>query len=352
MKMKINNLWKKIFIASLGILAIAALVFACLLANIYYDRYHQVTYWESQPRHVSPNILLVYGYHGMNGFEQLKDIRTGKYTTPELNHVFLNEYNEEDSLVVFRTHDRLRGYLNVNTGKIIIPARFDRAWNFSEGIAGVLIDGVVSFIKEDGKPAFEQTFPIYYDDNFDEIAFQFHNGLCVMRTMNGKWGMINTKGEWAVEPIYSTISAPRNGFRIVCDSDKYGLVTIDGQPALPLVYDRIRLASASKGFVLEKDGIAKEVDADLNVTIPFVYDRLCVLESCHDQTYEEERVPKYWRYDVGYGSGVIDSDGNVIIPAKYYMVRIVNDHLFEVEITCGGERILINAQGQYAGKSK
>ena len=63
-------------------------------------------------------------------------------------------------------------------------------------------------------------------------------------------------------------------------------------------------------------------------------------------------VPKYWRYDVGTGSGVIDNEGNVIVPAKYYMVRIVDDTLFEVEVTCGGDRILFNNKGHYVGKSK
>lgn len=359
METKITNPWKKVLIASLAVIAVAVFVFVCLLASIWYEKNHRTAYWETQPRHISPNIVMVYGYHGHNGFVQLKDIRTGQYTTPELNHVFVNEYNQEDSLVVFRTHDRLRGYLNANTGKIIIPARFDRAWNFSEGIAGVLTDGVVSFVNEDGKPAFEQTFPIYYDDNFDEIAFQFHNGLCVMRTMDGKWGMINTKGEWAVEPIYNFISAPQNGFRIVYDGDKYGLLNIDGQLALPVEYDDIRFYSVQGGIRLVKDGFAKVVDHNLNTIVPFVHDGLHLLSYVDDyrsDIYNDENAakpiePKYWRYDIGSESGVIDNNGNVIIPAKYHMVRMVNENLFEAEVTCGGDHILLDNKGRRVGKS-
>ncbi|MBR4564118.1 MAG: WG repeat-containing protein [Paludibacteraceae bacterium] len=359
METKITNPWKKVLIASLAVIAVAVFVFVCLLASIWYERNHQITYWKSQPRHISPNIVMVCGYHGHNGFVQLRDIRTGQYTTPELNHVFVNEYNQEDSLVVFRTHDRLRGYLNANTGKIIIPARFDRAWNFSEGIAGVLIDGVVSFVNEEGKPAFEQTFPIYYTDHYDEIAFQFHNGLCVMRTMDGKWGMINTKGEWAVEPVYNFISAPQNGFRIVYDGNKYGLLTTDGQPALPVEYDDIRFYSVQGGIRLVKDGYAKVVDHNLNTIVPFVHDGIHLMSYVDDYRSDMHMdgdkmilvVPKYWRYDIGSESGVIDIDGNVIIPAKYYMVRMVNENLFEAEVTCGGDHILINSKGQYVGKS-
>ena len=48
---------------------------------------------------------------------------------------------------------------------------------------------------------------------------------------------------------------------------------------------------------------------------------------------------------------MIDNEGRVIIPAKYHMVRMVNEHLFEVEVTYGGDRILINDKGQFVGKS-
>ena len=349
------KVWKKILIAALGVLAVAAAFFVGLLTYIYYEKYHQVSYWETQPQHVSQNILMVHGYHGMNGFVRLKNVQTGKFTTPELQHVFINEYSTEDSLVVFRTFDRKRGYLNVNTGQIIIPAQYNRAWNFSEGIAGVLKDGVVSFINEKGEPAFETTFPIIYDDDYSEIAFQFHDGLCVMRTMDNLWGLINNRGEWVVEPQYSTISAPQLGYRIVSDGEKYGLLDKKGEVALPIEYDFIRLSSLHRGFTIAKGGYAKVVDTDLQTVVPFVHDGLYTLSYAGNEYYEDDedgqrKDPTYWRYDVGSGSGVIDNEGNVIIPALYHMVYIVNDHLFEAEVTYGGDRILFDNKGRYVGK--
>ena len=350
--------WKKILIIALCVLAIAGLTFAGLMWKVYYDKYHKSYYWENLARPISENILMVDGCSGGECFVRLKDMRTDKYITPKLQHIFINNYCNEDSIVVFRTFDRLRGYLNANTGEIVIPAQYNRAWNFSEGIAGVLKDGVVSFIKEDGEPAFGQKFPIYYDDDFSDIAFQFHKGLCVMRTMDGKWGMINTQGEWAVEPIYNMISAPQDGLRIVYDGNKYGLLTVDGKPALPVEYDDIRFYSVRGGIRLVKDGYAKVVDHNLNTIVPFVHDGIHLMSYVDDYRSDMHVdgdimtvVPKYWRYDIGSESGVIDIDGNVIIPAKYYMVRMVNENLFEVEVTCGGERILFNNRGQHIGKS-
>ena len=124
MKTNITSLWKKILITALCVIAIAGLVFAGLMCKAYYDKYYKLSYWENWTDYVSKDIVLKHGYKGMGGFEQLMDIRTGEYTTPQLQHIFTNTYNSEDSLVVFRTFDRLRGYLNVSTGNVIIPAKY------------------------------------------------------------------------------------------------------------------------------------------------------------------------------------------------------------------------------------
>ena len=352
-----TNSWKKVWIVALSVLAIGVFIFACAMAALYLQKYHKTYYWDSLARRVSPTILMVYGDRGDTEFARLKDLQTGKYTTPELQHIFVNEYASEDSLVVFRTFDRLRGYLNLNTGRIIIPAQYNRAWNFSEGIAAALKDGEIFFINSNGERAFPQSFPITYTDDYYDIAPMFHNGLCVMRTMENKWGLINTRGEWAVEPVFNSIHAPRFGYYVVSDGKRYGLLSASGKMALPMEYDFIRLASDGNGYVLAKDGIAQEVDRNLKVTIPFVYDGLSVLEyvdSYRSHDYEKDGttkfiVPKYWRYDVGEGSGVIDLNGKVIIPAKYFMVRMVDDHLFEAEVSFGGDRILFNDKGEYVG---
>ena len=359
MKTKIMSPWKKVLIVAFSIIAFAVLVIACLTADAYYEKYHKSHYWENLARPISANILMVEGYRGGREFVRLKDIRTDKFITPKLQHIFINEFATEDSLVVFRTFDRLRGYINVNTGKIIIPAQYNRAWNFSEGMAAVLKDGIISFINSDGKPAFDATFPIYYQDDYNSIAPQFHNGLCVMRSAENKWGMINTRGEWAIEPIYNSIDAPLHGFRIAQKGDKYGVFKADGSLALPFEYDLIRFATDKRGFIIAKDGYAQEVDWNFKMLVPFVYDGLRQLYyvcNYRDTEYYDEagnlhaKEPKYWRYDIGPLSGVMDSKGKVIIPAKYYMIHIVNDDLFEVDVTSGGDCILINSKGQYVGK--
>jgi len=357
--LKAKLIWKRILIASFACVALTIAV-AGITAGCQYLHYKTIGDYSGLEKRVSEHITMVHGSKAGYYFCQLKDTRTGEFTTPKLNHVFLNEYTD-DSLVVFRTEDRQhRGFLNIHTGRIVIPAQYDRAWNFSEGLAAVVKEGEISFIDEHGERAFDATFPLCFDDHQADYAFQFHNGLCVMITWDHKWGLINTRGEWVVEPIYNEINKPRFGYRIVSDGEHYGLITTSGKRVLPLEYDIIRHSSDGRGFFIAKDGYAKIVDKHLKTIVPFAHDGLYQLTYSQDyrsaNEYDEygnikSDAPQYWRYDLGAQSGVVDHHGNIIIPAKYYMVWMVDDNLFEAEVACGGDRILFDRKGQYIGKS-
>ena len=353
--------WKKILIASFALVAVGIACISIIAGCEYLDYRMRDNYTHhGLEKRVSEHITMVHGDRAGYSFCRLKDTRTGEFTTPKLSHVYLNEYTD-DSLVVFRSKDReKRGFININTGRIVIPAQYDRAWNFSEGLAAVIKEGELSFINEKGEQAIPMTFPFHFDDDHAHYAFQFHDGLCVMISWDHKWGLINTRGEWVVEPIYTEIKKPRFGYRIVSESERYGLLTSAGKTVLPLEYDIIRYSSDGQGFFIAKDGYAKIVDKHFNTIVPFAHDGLYQLTYIHDyrsvEEYDENGnikpiTPPYWRYDVGMNSGVIDRTGHVIIPAKYFMVRMVDENLFEVEVTCEGDRILFDRKGQYVGTS-
>ena len=343
------NTWKKTLIIALCVIAATMVVVIGIVSNNWYRRTHTHSYIEKV--RVNDRIRIEHIWKAGYGYSCLVDNRTDKRITPLWRHIYQNTFDIADSIVVYRTQEGKRGYVNISSGEIVTPAIYDHAWNFSEGLAAVHLNGSISFITSDGKPAFDRSFPVSYDG---DCAYMYHYGLCVMQTPENHWGMIDTHGEWVIEPIYNSIDSPTFGYRKFLKGTKYGLLTMDGQIALPAEYDIIRIASDKSGFILAKDGYAKQVDKQLKTTIPFVLDGLHILyyvdDYCSNGYMNDDKqntvAPRYWRYDVGYGSGVIDKDGRVIIPAKYYMVRIVNENLFEVEVTYGGDRILFNAKGE------
>lgn len=319
------NTWKKVLISALCVLAMGVAVTAGLLVYAYCEKKYQRGYNDMPSVRLSADIVMEYVCKRDKWYVRLKNIRTGKYTTPNLAYVFIPEPDGVDSLTVFRTPDRKRGYLNVRTGRIVVAAEYDRAWQFSEGLAAVYKDGAVSFITPTGEAAFGKTFPILYDDYHRSITPVFHEGLCVMRTLDNKWGLIDTAGEWAVEPVYNSIDAPKYGYRRVFDGKKYGLLAMDGTIALSLEYDDIRPASGNAGFVLVQDGIGWEVDVDFQTTISFVCDGI------YDLGYG------YYRYDLGENSGLMDAYGVIVEPAIYYYVNVIDETIIEITKTRDGE---------------
>ncbi len=340
------NIWKKIMIVALSVLAISVGILASIILSLYVQ--------DRRSRHYSPPDDMVWLSENIqevchNGLVRLKDVRTGKYTTPKLKYIYHDD-ESSDSLLVFRDKNDKRGYINTRTGRIVIPAQYEHAWNFSEGLAAVYQDGYVSFLNTAGEPAFPQHFPVNYTSC---MAFVFHDGTCSMCSPEGQWGLIDMNGNWVLAPQYREIDRPYHGYRRFSDGKLYGLLNSQGKVVLPMQYDNIKRADDQNGFLLQREGIGQQVDFSLQVIRPFVHDGIHMLEYIdkypseisEDYAVVMSLEPQFFRYDVGYGSGVIDHNGNVIIPAKYYMVRLVNDHLFEVEVTPGGEHLLFDTNG-------
>ena len=79
------------------------------------------------------------------------------------------------------------------TGKFAIPAQFEWAGAFSEGMAAVQTGGKCGFIDPVGK----MVIPAQY-----EAAREFRDGLAPVR-VKGFWGYINRQGEMVIPPQFS-----------------------------------------------------------------------------------------------------------------------------------------------------
>ncbi len=86
-----------------------------------------------------------------------------------------------------------RGY--THNGTIVIPARYDLAWSFSEGLARVRINGKYDFIDKSGT----LVIPARYDRVWD-----FSEGLALVE-INGKYGFIDKSGTLVIPARYDNV---------------------------------------------------------------------------------------------------------------------------------------------------
>ena len=113
---------------------------------VYYDSMDETLSIDVEIRYFSNNRCATY------------DSVTGKRLSPKL--LWISACPQRDSLTVFCDKHGRRGFLNVNTGKVVIEGQYRHAWHFSEGLAAVVDDnGKVGFINYDN----EMVIPAVYE---------------------------------------------------------------------------------------------------------------------------------------------------------------------------------------------
>jgi hypothetical protein len=122
------------------------------------------------------------------------------------------------------------GYVNLY-GEVVIPAQFDGALEFHDGLACVECEDKRGFINKQG----ELCIPCRYVN-----TSSFKGEYCMAAIEWGKAGLINRKGDFVIEPIYDNLSHLGNGLCIVTDRFYMeGIVSPERVIAEPQ-FDRIR----------------------------------------------------------------------------------------------------------------
>lgn len=91
------------------------------------------------------------------------------------------------------------------SGRLVIPALFDRALSFSEGLAAVQRGGKCGYVDRTGAVRIQPTF----DD-----ARRFREGRAAVK-VGEKWGFIDPEGRWVKEPTYVQASGFSEGLAAV-----------------------------------------------------------------------------------------------------------------------------------------
>ena len=119
------------------------------------------------------------------------------------------------------------------TGAVVVEPRFATLHPFAEGLAlAQLPKEPMGAIDEDGAWAIEPgRVP------FGPYAGPFSEGLAQVQ-VRGRWGYVDTQGEWVVEPTYERADPFREGVASVRKGEKqYGWIDRSGAEAIPFRFD-------------------------------------------------------------------------------------------------------------------
>lgn len=334
-----KNLFKILLKSVLWSVAVVVLIVGVLIIRAYIQS--QNVFWTDDRLSENVSVRWYYKKHEY----RLYNYGEKKIVTKSLDRVV--KPAEGDSLTVFFRHG-LRGYLNANTGRVVIPEQYHRAWVFSEGLAAVVDEsGKVGFINKDNDVVLPFVYPYNRKTSVDYL---FHDGLCTMVDEQGMCGLIDAEGGWIINPTYDYIWAPLFGkYRIAKQNGKFGVLDKDLKPLFPMIYDNVEFAGVqeSDGVFIVKEGIKQQVAFDGSIIQPFVVDGVAplhfqqriapiVVSDDYDSSIKTEAttLSDYMSYWVGNHCGVLNAKtGMVVIPAVYNDVDMISPTLFEAELS-------------------
>lgn len=109
----------------------------------------------------------------------------------------------------------------------VVPARFERAQTFSDGLACVKLNNKYGFINTTG----DLVIPYNYDK-----AYSFADGMAAV-SVNGKWGFINRSGSMTIPYRYDEALSLSEGLAAVSVNGKWGFIDRFGNCVVPYSYD-------------------------------------------------------------------------------------------------------------------
>lgn len=250
-----------------------------------------------------------------DGSVSIKNTATGKVTIENIK-LDWTQRSRNDSLAVFCSENK-RGYYNMYTGEIAIPAQYRRAWVFEEGLAAVQKNGNIGFINHKGKTVIDFKFP-YYGNPLS--AFVFENGHCVVADTTGRCGVIDKSGKWLIRPEYDNISA----YKEYAIASKAGVT-------LQVAYD----GKVINSFVLDD---IKELTYEVN--------ERCVNRDGNVEYMEVDVKTGLFAYCVGGRYGLMDKNCHRLTDPLYKNITAVSDNMLRATLLDDYSEVILNAKGQ------
>jgi hypothetical protein len=196
-----------------------------------------------------------------------------------------------------------------------IPLQYSIAFDFSEGVAAVLISDSLHdewiFIDSTGKQA--------VPGKYSYINYSFVDGLAVV-SVDGEKYVINKKGERVIKPQDNWVLPFRHGLALVSESSTtFGVVNLKGKTVIPIQYGSIEILSPKLVRVTTKDGRDGLLTSTGKQIAAMKYDRIEQLKNGLISVSLEEKY------------GLLDKEGKTLIEPRYSWIKDFEEGLAAVE---------------------
>lgn len=231
------------------------------------------------------------------------------------------------------------GYINT-AGKLVIPAKFDNAEPFSDGIAKVKVvsehSDVYEYIDAKGSVLFGKTY---------SSCNSFQNGYASYRNPDdpSEWGLMDQTGKTIFTIKCKSLGSLSDGMISYEDSNgNWGFLDEKGNVVIPAQYQKVYdVPYFSEGLAaVKKDGKCGYIDHNGKTVIGFQYSETNPFSDGVAVVSSMDGKP-------GQNTGLIDKDQKILIPMKY---RGITDSSEGMVGVIGNGRIGLTAYFTNQGK--
>lgn len=347
-----------------GVFASSAAVFMLCLAVMMvvrtYGCYSRGQHWRYGREH-SLNVQLagdIYYHHANDGQGYVFDAAKKEKLLEDVQWIAPSV--DDDSLVCFCDGSK-RGFFNKNTGKVVVSPAYETAWVFSQGLAGVVENGIVKFIDRHGKVVIDTK--IAYR-NCRKLDFLFYDGYCVVPTEDGSgYGLMDRKGKLATTEPYDTISHCAGPARWCLRRDSMANV-VDDSLRTVLPWTACLKCYMGEGTIdlIMPDHTIRKYDMDGTIINDFFVRDVKPLEYQTDEieymtkTYDDggefgtidyhpKATANLRAYKVADGfMGLISADGQIVTKPLYKHIKAVGEDLYLCTFS-NRDKVILNGEG-------
>lgn len=292
-------------------------------------RSYRRSFLSELPKKFSEKLCVIYGFHGNSStdFTPFANYvnQEGRLIKPDFNYIFASDFSEGFAAVIdFSCNADLYHAVNWTPGKGSCPdyrwtfidthgrvryGPFCSAQNFAEGLAAVRISGEPfwKFIDQNGKCVIRGKF---------EKVTQFSEGRAGV-LVNGKWGLIDRNGKQVLPPTYlSKIHPFREGLAAVEVQEAARVDYLDRGGLVQFSLERntekspLNNVDVSEGLVVsEKNHKFGFVDLSGKEVIPPVFNSCLPFSEGRARVSKEIAGKEYFGY--------VDRRGSLVVPCDY-----------------------------------
>lgn len=185
-------------------------------------------------------------------------------------------------------------------------------------------------------------------DNIDKTDWIYKKNQWINVQQNGKWGLLNNKGDVIIKPQYTKIEQNYQSSLInAAKENKWGILDSLENEVFPIQYNQIKHFK-NELIALQFNGFWGLRTIQNNEILPYEYEEIEILDGASDDHRALPYESVYVKIKKKEGWGLFHKDNKrELIPPKYHNVYVLSDSLFVADDKY--RRIFYNSQGEIIG---